>query len=101
MKRIARIIGRATGSEVHDLTDLGNGYYGIGIGEPEGPVDIPPLPQYSDAFITVIVVAPEFSEAVIAAMHAEITIERAEAYLRVYELTGGVIHLSYGVHHGE
>ena len=99
IRKIARMIGRLTGSEVHDMQDVSGGYCGIGIGDPEGPIDIPPLPQYSDLFLTVIFLAPEAPEAEVAALMAEITIERAELYLKVYKKTGGVIHLSYGVHH--
>jgi hypothetical protein len=98
-KKIATIIGDLVTAPVSKRLKLPGGYFGFGIGVPESPVDIPPLAQYSDAFLTVIFDAEGSDESTVSAAYARIAIERAKAYLKVYEQTGGLITFSYGVHH--
>lgn len=96
VRKIAKMIGRLTNMEVHDMVELPGGYCGVGIGDVEGPIDIPPLHSYDDLFLTVIFNAPDSTPEEVAATMAKITIARAKLYLKVYERTDGLIKLSYG-----
>ena len=94
-ERMAEYASDVLGGEVHDAQEFDGGYRGIGVGDIDATAVIPAHQVASDFLMTYAFESDGITHAEASALDTWLNIQRNEAYLDVYAVTGGEIHQQY------